>query len=201
MLQKGAGCLTILGRRYEMEKIIDIIQNEVNKFISDWQNSSYEWLTEADIQMEIAYRLRAALKGRNLHISKVEYPETGMIELNKVCCEYTIEYQIESGEREKCRPDIIVFDDIENPYAPPDIDGKNWPMLWVCEIKCKTCWSGLGDKQWDIDKIRYLLKQDDGTKFAYSLSFDSTKEPSGGGKIEEREGDSFIKYQIIRQIK
>ena len=67
----------------------------------------------------------------------------------------TVKYQYIDGSSHKCRPDIVILDDIADPTNPPDLNGGNWPILWACEIK----YQNEGSDDWDIEKLRYLITQ------------------------------------------
>lgn len=157
--------------------MIEIIRNIVETFIEDWRNSPYEWESEVDIQAEIAQRLRLTLKSAGKFISKAgyDYIRNGMLQdYSRVCCEPRIYYNDSKGNRYWCLPDIVVYDCIEDPNDPPDaVPEKNWPMLWVCEIKYQTEDKDTSkqNKAWDTEKMEYLLEQKE-TKHACELHFD-----------------------------
>jgi len=147
--------------------MIDIIWNVTEQFIEDWRNSPYEWQTEIDIQAEIASQLRQSLKNKDKLIMTVggyEYIRRGkMQDYSRVCCEWSTNYDL-NGEKKCCQPDIIVYEDTEDSNNLPDKDPKkNWPMLWVCEIKYQTEDKDVSkqSKSWDTDKMVYLLKQNE----------------------------------------
>lgn len=150
------------------------IQAVVEKFILEWLGSPYEWETERDVQVDIASRIKFIFKANNLHLLKAMYD--GKVQMySRVSCDPPIYVKDLSGEKSFCRPDIVVYDDIENCDSPPDaVPRINWPQLWVCEIKYQTEWAGdfsPANKQWDIDKARLLLQQSDGAKCASCLNF------------------------------
>lgn len=160
--------------------MVDIIWDVVECFIENWRNSPYKWLTEIDIQSEIASRLRQALKDRDklYQEAKYDYIRNGkMQKYSRVCCEWSTNYDNSQGIRGCCFPDVIISDDIADPNNPPDQNKyRNWPMLWVCEIKYNTEDNSTlkGEWKWDIEKLGYLLEQNE-TKYACGLYFDRTK--------------------------
>lgn len=182
-------------------EVMNLIWRAVEDFIHIWQDSPYEWNTEVDLQVEIVGRLKKAFKKYgSMHLQWAKYKEVknkgfekGQL-YNRIYCEPSIWYQYEGGVRAKCLPDIVIYDDIDNPEDPPDEKNKiNWPMLWVCEIKYQNEFNyALGDKKWDVDKIKYLLQQElDGAKYACCLNFHR--------RVALRRGDPF--YGFIEKNK
>jgi len=172
-------------------KLIQIIYETVEKFIRDWRNSPYEWETEIDIQCEIANRLRQVIKSNGVLIleASYDYIRNGKRKkYSRVSCEPRIYYNDSNGDgkRYSCRPDIVVFDAIDNPDSPPDAEAeKNWPLLWVCEIKYQTEDNyAPQDKNWDSKKMNYLFKQDE-TKHACCLYFNRKEMVTNLTKIPE----------------
>ena len=160
--------------------MIDIVWDVLENFVEDWRNSPYEWTTEIDIQAELANRLRQNLKDRKQLYQKAKYDyirHGEMQDYSRVCCEWSTNYNDSQGRRVYCSPDIIVYDNIDDPNNPPDREKHtNWPMLWICEIKYNT-----EDKstikeewKWDIEKLGILLDQKE-TKYACGLYFDRTR--------------------------
>lgn len=181
--------------------MINNIHEMIGKFIDEWLISPYEWETERDIQVDIASRIKITLKENNLHLLKASYDGKTQ-RYNRVSCEPRIYVKEESDERYSCRPDIVVYDDIENCDSSPDeVAGNNWPMLWVCEIKYLTEWAGdfhSDNRQWDIDKACSLLRQTDGTKYASCLNFyrNVNARNKTGVELEERENGRLKIYKI-----
>jgi len=182
-------------------KLIEIIYETVEKFIGDWRNSPYEWETEIDIQCEIANRLRQLIKSWGLLILKASYDyirNGRQQEYSRVCCEPGTNYNDSNrdGSRNDCKPDIVVYDDIDDPDNPPDLTPeRNWPMLWACEIKYQTednCVS----QNWDIEKMKYLLKQDE-TKYACCLYFNRKGINMNPIKPAEDENHKFRSYTVL----
>ena len=175
-----------------MKKInlIKVIEEEVEKFIRDWQNSAYEWNTEVEIQSEIYYRLIRKINNKRKLFDKIRYKvkderNKDRQKYRRVCCEPLTFYRNQKGNICHGFPDIVVYDDLEKPkdyVNPPDFDGKkkvNCPMLWICEIKYQNEFSGgssSASKRFDKEKMKSLLKFDKGkTKFACFLDFDRAK--------------------------
>ena len=76
-----------------------------------------------------------------------------------MACESKISYKYKDSKTYHCFPDLIVWNEIENPDSPPK-DSENWPMLWLCEIKANSSNRPIGsDKDWDVEKLEYLLTQ------------------------------------------
>jgi len=197
----------------EKKRLVNIAWEQVREFIKAWQESPYEWNTERDVQVEIASRIIRKYKSINKHRFFAKYKhwiargyEKGQ-EYNRVWCEPPVYYEEKkNGKRHCCRPDIVVFDDLNNPDLPNDINEKgnktriNCPILWVCEIKYQPEWANKRpDKRgnWDLDKIRFLRRQVDGTKYACWLNISRERARHGTGLHKVLFDDGSIrKYNI-----
>ena len=188
----------------DSNKLICSIYGEVEAFIRDWQNSPYEWNTEIEIQAEIYARLVNMLKESLIQEAKYNVKDERFFKrqrYRRVCCEPPTNYRDKNGDLCYGFPDIVVYDDIPNPDSPPDFIGrmKNWPMLWVCEIKYQNEFYGScssENKKWDKEKMRYLMEYDGGkTKFACCLYFDRTIPNTTNSLIPTEEGN-FRSYKI-----
>ena len=141
--------------------IVKIAWDVIEKFIIDWQKEPYRWIQEVDFQTEIASRLSTVYRLINYDYVIGNYDDAvsgfkNNQRWNRVSCEPKITYTYKDGKQYPCFPDIVVWDDIKNPNAPPDADGlANWPILWVCEVKLEA----KNEENWDIEKMVYLLKQ------------------------------------------
>ena len=160
--------------------MIKKIETIVRGFIRDWKKNPYLWNNEIDVQIEIACRIKKALKHMGKERIEAKYKGYRTMEIfSRVCCEPPIYFKSQ-GKRKKCFPDIVVFDDIPDPSKPPDEPDKkrNWPMLWVCEIKYETEWGGDFQKcnrEFDQTKLKALLQQKDGTQYACILDLKRTQ--------------------------
>ena len=161
------------------DEMLNLVWSVIDKFIKDWQSNPYKWSKEIDIQVDIANRIISEYRAIGTDTINASYDvkikgfEQTQV-YSRVCCEPQIYYQWDDGKRDGCFPDIVIFDDIDHPELPPDRgnEKKNWPMLWVCEIKYLNEWSiSLQNDKWDIEKMRYLIKQADGAKYACWLTF------------------------------
>jgi hypothetical protein len=164
--------------------LVQIAWDTVEKFLRDWQCEPYRWAQEIDIQMEIANRICSIYQtiGRDTVVGNYSGAVSGFERSqrwNRVCCEPTIQYKYTDGKIYKCKPDIVVWDDIPDPDSPPDqVEGSNWPMIWLCEIKFK----GKEEENWDIEKMKYLLLQND-AKYACWLNLHRKRADTGNGII------------------
>lgn len=140
------------------EAIAALAWDIVETFLHDWQKEPYRWNQEIDVQVEIAGRLSTALKVIGKDTVKGNYHDAvsgfeGRQVWNRVCCEP----KLWLGPGEYCFPDVVVWDDIQNPDQPPDaIPGRNWPAIWLCEIKLD--WSDTS--RWDKEKLEQLISKD-----------------------------------------
>jgi len=171
--------------------LVQIAWDTIGKFLRDWQCEPYRWSTEIDIQTEIARRICSVYQiiGSDTVIGNYEGAVPGFErnqKWNRVCCEPTILYKYTDGKIYKCKPDIVVWDNIANPDSPPDATGNsNWPMLWLCEIK----FEGKKEENWDIEKMTYLLTQND-AKYACWLNLFRKRADKGNGIIWEKSIES-----------
>lgn len=162
--------------------LVNIAWDTVQKFIKDWQREPYRWPMERDVQVELASRISSVYKiiGRDTVRGNYSDAIPGFEHnqnWNRVSCEHTLSYIYKDGKRYRCHPDIIIWDDIDNPDSPPDAAGdRNWPMLWLCEIKLR----GDEEESWDIEKMKYLLTQRD-TKYACWLNLFLERVKTGDG--------------------
>lgn len=167
--------------------LVKIAWDVVNAFIMDWQRNPYLWPMERDIHVELATRMRSLYQniGRDILLGNYAGAVAGFEQnqwWSRVACEHTITYTYEDGKRYKCRPDIIVWDDIDNPDSPPDAIGQcNWPILWLCEIK----FGANKVDTWDIEKMAYLLTGGD-AKYGCWLKFFLERAPRGNGVVWEK---------------
>ena len=187
------------------EYLIKIARDVVTKFIVDWQNEPYRWSREIDIQMEIASRIDIAYQMIGMNLIRANYKtvvsgyEKKQV-WNRVCCEPATIYPDEccSDKKKDCRPDIVVWDELDDPDNPPDaLTNKNFPMLWACEIK-------LNDKskenlEWDKDKMECLLAKAD-AESACCLNFYREKTEEGEVDIQ-KESKVNDKRLLIYDIK
>lgn len=91
-----------------------------------------------------------------------------------------IRYTYKDGKDYKCYPDIVIWNDIEDPNMPPDAKGDvNFPMRLTLEIKLEGQLDEK-NKNWDIEKMEYLLHQGD-TQYACWLNFCWKRTKKGNG--------------------
>jgi hypothetical protein len=167
--------------------LVQIAWDTVEKFLRDWQYEPYRWSQEIDIQTEIASRICSVYRiiGYDTVMGNYSGAVSGFErnqKWNRVCCEPTIRYKYTDGKIYNCKPDIVVWDDIPDPDSPPDAtEDSNWPMLWLCEIK----FEGKKEENWDIEKMKYLLTQND-AKYACWLNLSRKRADTGNGIIWEK---------------
>lgn len=182
-----------MNKKYET-RIVEIAEEEVEKFAKkDWKKNPYLWETETDVHAELYNRIKEALKRMNKHLLRAKYEGFKKPEkFNRIYCKPPVYICWEGIKKSKCFPDIVIYKDIPNINKPPDYDEKkkvNWPMLWVCEIKYKTDWSGDYQKcnrQRDNKKLNILLNQRNkkkinGTDYGCCLDFSREKNRENKG--------------------
>lgn len=188
--------------------IVSTVSNVIEKFIRDWQKSPFEYNTEIDIQAEIYSRLVKQLKLRKKLMLELQYNciklqtyKGKILSYRRVSCEYPTYYK--NKIKKRCYPDIIIYRDMSNP--PPDSkEGKNCPMLLVCEIKYETESGGdfkIENRQADVKKLEYLLRQSkdtaiNGTEYALFLNFIRKTRISNKKIIVSLKRRKVIKYNI-----
>lgn len=165
--------------------LVNIAWDVISKFIEDWQNEPYRWAKEIEMQVEITSRLSSVYKtiGRDTLVINYKDCISGFKEnqmWNRVSNEPPLTYVYSDRKAYKCYPDIVIWDDINKPDAPPDEDENvNFPMLLVCEIKVDWALQE-HNNNWDNEKMNYLLNQGD-TKYACWLNFCRSRAHSGNG--------------------
>lgn len=134
-------------------KLVNMAWEVIDDFVKEWQANPFlcEW--EADYQVAIASRLISALKRVNEDVVLGNYP-TSLEEYShlqrwcRVSCEPMVS-RLLNGTKRRIHPDIVMWDSISNPDAPPDV----WPMLFACEIKVNS----EGGLKNDIDRLKALV--------------------------------------------
>lgn len=169
--------------------VIPAIESTVQQFIVDWNKSPFLWDTEMDIHVELASRLKTVLREFGLLQQKVSYKGYGHIDVSLLSCGYPVEFDEKKKESSYCRPDIQIWKPAEDSQNPPDrIEGINWPILWICEIKYKTEIGGDQNKknrEGDIGKLKRLAKENGGpAEYCYILHLERSN--SGAGTADYR---------------
>ena len=167
--------------------LVQIAWDAVENFVKDWQQEPYKWYTETDIQTEIASRIRFSYQviGKGTVLGNYTEAVAGF-ERNqtwsRVSCQPTVTYTHSDRRKYYCYPDIVIWEDLEDPNSPPDqTEGANWPMLWVCEIK----FNGQPEEDWDLAKMRYLVAQNE-VKYGCWLNMFRRRAETGSGISWER---------------
>ncbi len=141
-------------------QVLSRIKKTVDVFLKDWEASAFQYETEADIHFELASRLKGELKEAGRMTQNVYYEKYDWIDVSLLGCCYPIEFDENDPSKSYCLPDIQVLKLADDPYHPYDSIGrKNWPALWICEIKYKTeLQSTQYKKYWnnDEEKLRRI---------------------------------------------
>jgi hypothetical protein len=162
--------------------LVQIIWDILNKFVNDWQKEPYKWCSEIDVQAEIVGRINSTYRniGKDTVVGNYKDALPGFTQnqiWSRACCEPLITYTYKDKNKYNCHPDIVVWDDIDDPNSPPGSnDDSNWPILWVCEIK----FDNKDVEGWDVEKMSYLIKQGD-AKFACWLNVELKRDNNGLG--------------------
>jgi hypothetical protein len=176
--------------RKQRRQVIRIAWVQIERFIKDWQKSPYEFEKERDVQVELVSRIKFALKKHKIYWANfkkyiMKGDEQGQI-YSRVCCESAIRYEDNKTRHNICRPDIVIWDNLEKPDSPDDDlwkSGRNPHILWICEIKYLPPWKAddeLRKDHWDLDKMKRLLKQKD-VEYACWLHINFRRAISGNG--------------------
>jgi len=134
--------------------------NVVERFLLDWQRQPYRWEHEIDVNAEIFSRLSTIYRliGKDTIVGNYPNAVLGFEhkqEWSRAACQPCVSYTYSDKSKCHCYPDIVIWDDIEDPNSPPDLHGDNWPILWACEIK----YGQQTPSDWDLKKLRYLISQ------------------------------------------
>jgi hypothetical protein len=147
-----------IGKQVQMQAL-QLFSDCLEQFLSDWQQAPYRWDKEIDVQAELFSRLSAVCKRLGMETVKGNYADAlpqfrGKQIWNRVCCEPTLKYRWDDDEIYNSYPDLVIWDDADDPDNPPDAKGSaNWPVLWLCEIKL-----GQDDKEkWDERKLQAIV--------------------------------------------
>lgn len=185
----------------QKKELVRIAWQQIEQFIKDWQRSPHEWYNERDVQLEIANRIKDRFK--RLKWDKIwgKYTKSvgkrfrGKVQYySRVGCEPPIYHRFKEGKSEVYKPDIVIWDDIKNPNSPFEEQYKekrNDPrMLWVCEIKYMPEWrrpyNPKEEDNKDIQKLKRLLKQNDGTERACWLNIAYRVDKSCKNKFDNK---------------
>lgn len=177
-----------MNRDIKKEKeIIKIAEGEIKKFIKQWKKFPYKWETETDVHAELYGRIKSALRSYKPYLAKYDKwkkPEY----FNWIYCA-PLTYYESNDNKYRMQPDIVIYK--RNKGV---VKGRiNEPMLWVCEIKYKTEWSGdfhMGHRVADIKKLKTLLRQKNrsikGTDYACCLFLTRKKKPKNDHLYKRR---------------
>jgi len=186
-------------------KLVRIFWEQLEEFIKDWQENPFRWDNERSIQFEIANRVKSAYGVRNdlMHLGYRCDKLGGRFRKEQLYSRVRFEQKIYiKRKRERCCPDIVIYDTIKNPKLPPDSDWRkkiNFPMLMVCEIKFKPFWKkGYHPKKkdnWDLEKLKALLRQKD-ARHACWLNMSCKRASSGDGFPKPPKNRRFKIYNI-----
>jgi len=138
----------------EEKEIVEIAEGEIEKFVEEWKRDPYLWDTETDVHGELYIRIKSSLH-RKFHPKEGRYEDMAEKELfDCIYCKPKTDIVIR-GTNETRYPDIVIY--------KGELKNKgNEPMLWACEIKYRTKWSGTfpeGSVKKDIETLEGLLEQ------------------------------------------
>lgn len=163
------------------KKIVDIAEGEIKKFVKAWEKNPYLWESEADVHAELYMNIKSSLRRKKFcpvetlyknYMEDYEY-------FNWVYCKPKTYIK---REKYAYYPDIVIYKQKNKKEIRNVKEKENDPMLWVCEIKYMTDWSGLITEKnikKDINKLKKLLKQEKGgTDYACCLIL------RGGGRCK-----------------
>lgn len=149
-----------------MPRTPDIVRTAgcvLDKFVSDWRDDFFCWYREADVQAELATRLRRALRvidddrveaNYRYYQSKKRRIPTPHI-WSRVECGAPVRYGGSLTRPKLFRPDLILWADLTDKNHPPDERGAGIGRpVWVCELKCNSS----GSINEDIDKVTSMIK-------------------------------------------
>lgn len=172
-------------------QLVDVAWDVVNTFLRDWQTSPYRWAQEIDVQVELASRLSTVLRqlGRDSLLANYRVGAIPGFETNqrwsRVTCEPVVKYTFTDQRTYKCKPDIVLWDDIRDANNPPD--EEHFPILWACEIK----YTSQEPADWDLQKLRFLVRQ--GTmRFGCWIRMQRLRALAGSGIEWQRDVDEHV---------
>ena len=148
------------------KRIVKIAEREIEVFAKEWQKSPYLWESETDVHAELYIKIKASLR-KKFPLRPYKYEGMAKEELfNWIYCKP----KTYIGTKFTL-PDLVIYKDAGEKC---NVSNKeNEPMLWVCEIKYITDWSGLFPKEEiekDINKLKCLLNSEkNGSDYACCL--------------------------------
>jgi len=139
--------------------LVEVAWRVVCQFLREWQEEPYRWEREVCVQTEIVKRIETVLRALGCDTLRANYKNAisgfeGKQVWSRVTCEPTLPYTWTDEKDYQCRPDIVIWDWINDPDAPPDLYGGVFPILWCCEIKYSTF-----DCSLDVEKLRSLVRR------------------------------------------
>lgn len=142
--------------------LVDVAWDIVEKLVVDWKANPHYWEREIDVQAELRSRLAVAysLLGRGEVIGE-KLRSSGSTEkvtyrFSRVACEPTIRLKAQNGGFDQIKPDVVVWDDPDDPSQHMGDNDSSWPILWACEIK----YLDPAPTGWDLEKLKSLIDQD-----------------------------------------
>ena len=162
-------------------KLVETAWDICEQLVADWQQNPYRWDSEADIQAALYSRLSTVCRLIGFGEVLGNYPDAvpgfeGRQVWSRVACEPAISYQYSDGKSYVCKPDLVLWDEIDDPDSPPDAEDQNWPVLWACELK----YNGVDPTGWDLEKLNYLADQGV-VRYGCWITFARTRARSGSG--------------------
>jgi hypothetical protein len=134
---------------------VQLAWKAVETFVTDWGRNPCYWEQEVDVQAELRSRLTSAFSVLGLNEVIADEIDSQArkttFRYSRVACEPSIQYVFSDGKTYRAMPDVVIWDDLEDPKVHPE----PWPILWACEIK----YVGAGSSEWDVEKLGYLVDQ------------------------------------------
>jgi hypothetical protein len=136
--------------------LVDMAWDIVEKLVVDWTKNPYYWEREIDIQAELRSRLAVAYSvlGKG-DVMGVKERASGKItyRYSRVACEPSISFIDKAGQIGRIVPDVVVWEELDDPTKHMGDKDDTWPILWACEIK----YLDPASTGWDLEKLEHLI--------------------------------------------
>lgn len=157
-------------------KLVQVTWDVIEQFITEWQRDPYRFLNEFSFQAELYSRIKTVIDLMGYGTIEGKYKK-GIVQgyedlqnWNRVVCEPPVYYKDKQGNQRHCRPDIVIWEDIDNPDSPPDENSwDNWPAIFVCEIKVDAKDDDQNNP--DLEKLKILVANRKDVQYACWLNF------------------------------
>jgi hypothetical protein len=174
------------------EQVVQLSEQVIKEFISDWQKTPFCWLQEIDIQVELTHRFRNRLPENYRNFSaKHDHERNKQNRFQRVTCEPYVKLPVNSW----IHPDIVIWaDQVEQ--KENYVNSGRYPIDLLCEIKYSFNENISGEGE-DQKRLLASLESESRPQLAVQLVF--IQKPSNSEDTVHKAilaGGRFIMYHI-----